>query len=257
MNKTIALLILGVILLAMALVMLNQYVTGTPPPPRAGMESPAPQTGGLMPVPQPVEQEEPDAPRPSNGDASAFMEPGHAAPEPTPLPASPAPTPPPPSMTATPAPVPPQPVREPVREPAPVPQVPAQATLPKEPAPVPPARASAPEERTPATSPKPAAPRAISSIVVYATQEGATVRVVGAVPLVYKTLHLKNPDRAVVDLDGPWTAKAPGVPANKVVNTVRIGKQAKGTRIVIDLKGTPEAVNFIKKDARTLDVRVR
>lgn len=245
MNKTIALLILGVILLAMALVMLNQYVTGTPPPPRAGMESPMPQTGGLMPVPQPVEQEEPDAPRPPSGDASAFIEPKHTAPAPqTPPPASPAPTPPPPSMTATPAPVPPQPIQEP----APVPQVPTQATPSKEPA---------PEERAPATSPKPAAPKVVSSVVVYATQEGATVRVVGAVPLVYKTLHLKNPDRAVVDLDGPWTVKAPGVPANKVVNTVRIGKQAKGTRIVIDLKGTPEAVNFIKKDARTLDVRVR
>ncbi len=254
MNKTIALLILGVILLAMALVMLNQYVTGTPPPPRAGMESPMPQTGGLMPVPQPVEQEDADAPRPLTGDASTFMEPKHAVPAPqTPPPASSAPTPPTPSMTATPAPV-PAPL---VREPAPVPQVPVQTAPPKDPAPVPPARTPAPEERTPAAPSKPAAPKVVSSIVVYATQEGATVRVVGAVPLVYKTLHLKNPDRAVVDLDGPWTVKAPGVPANKVVNTVRIGKQAKGTRIVIDLKGAPEAVNFIKKDARTLDVRVR
>lgn len=248
MNKTIALLILGVILLAMALVIVNQYVTGTPPPPRAGLESPIPQTGDLMPVPGPLTQDQTDVAEPIAGNTSALAEPTPVSPPQAPQVMHPAPVPAAPVLPERPAPS--------IRESTPS-QPPATPAPPRETTPAPSARSPLPAEKVPPTPPKPAMPKVVSSLVVYATQEGATVRVVGAGPLVYKTLHLKNPDRAVVDLDGTWTVKAPGVPANKVVSNVRIGKQAKGTRIVIDLKGVPEAVNFIKKDARTLDVRVR
>lgn len=83
------------------------------------------------------------------------------------------------------------------------------------------------------------------------------MRISGNTTLAYKTMHLKDPDRLVVDLEGTWAIKAPGVPPNKAVKNVRIGKQGTKTRIVIDLSRTPAGVNFIKVNAETLEVRVK
>lgn len=106
---------------------------------------------------------------------------------------------------------------------------------------------------------KAAAPRerSISRFVVFARDKGATVRLEGNAPLRYKSMNLTNPDRVVVDLDGQWQIKAPGVPKNPLVSNVRIGKMADKTRVVIDLKAKPQNTRFVlAKDGNTLDVRV-
>lgn len=99
--------------------------------------------------------------------------------------------------------------------------------------------------------------RSISRFVVFARDNGATVRLVGSVPIRYKTMALTNPERLVVDLEGQWQIKAPGVPENVLVRNVRIGKMADKTRVVIDLSEKPARTRFVlSKDRNTLDVRV-
>ncbi|WP_165176591.1 AMIN domain-containing protein [Desulfovibrio sp. ZJ369] len=99
--------------------------------------------------------------------------------------------------------------------------------------------------------------RSISRFVIFARDKGATVRLVGSVPIRYKTMALTNPERLVVDLEGQWQIKAPGVPKNALVNNVRIGKMTDKTRVVIDLSEKPARTRFVlSKDRNTLDVRV-
>lgn len=99
--------------------------------------------------------------------------------------------------------------------------------------------------------------RSISRFVVFARDKGATVRLVGSAPMRYKTMTLSNPERVVVDLEGPWNIKAPGIPKNALVSNVRIGKMADKTRIVIDLIEKPARSRIVlSKDGTTLDVRL-
>ena len=75
--------------------------------------------------------------------------------------------------------------------------------------------------------------------------------------MVYKTMRLNGPERLVIDFQGVWAVKAPGVPGNKYVTNVRIGKQADKTRVVIDLRQPPTSVKFVKSGADGLEVRIR
>ena len=97
----------------------------------------------------------------------------------------------------------------------------------------------------------------ITSIVVYATQEGATLRLGGDSPLVYKSMLLHNPDRFVLDFEGQWSVNVPAIPSNKFVKAVRVGRQADSTRMVVDLHRTPAACRVIKTSPQRLDVRFR
>ena len=97
----------------------------------------------------------------------------------------------------------------------------------------------------------------ITRFVVFARDKGATIRLVGTAPLNYKNMTLNNPERLVVDLDGKWLVKAPGVPKNPAVTNVRLGKMDGQTRVVIDLSGKPANVRFVlSKDKLSLDIRV-
>lgn len=124
-------------------------------------------------------------------------------------------------------------------------------------------RAEKPKAEKPANDNAPAVAKAaggergISRFVVFARDKGATVRLVGSAPIRYKTMTLTNPDRVVVDLEGQWQIKAPGVPKNALVSNVRIGKMADKTRVVIDLTEKPARSRFVlSKDGNTLDVRL-
>ena len=97
----------------------------------------------------------------------------------------------------------------------------------------------------------------ITTAVVYATQEGATLRLGGDKPLVYKSMLLRNPDRLVLDFDGQWNMTVPGVPQNKLIKSVRVGRQADSTRVVIDLHREPASYRLIKTSPQGLDVRLR
>ena len=134
-------------------------------------------------------------------------------------------------------------------------------------APTAPEKARTPEKTAPAEKPASsntekaakAAPQKleITRFVVFARDKGATIRLVGTAPLNYKNMTLNNPERLVVDLDGKWLVKAPGVPKNPVVTNVRLGKMDGQTRVVIDLSGKPANVRFVlSKDKLSLDIRV-
>ena len=75
-------------------------------------------------------------------------------------------------------------------------------------------------------------------------------------PLKFSHFTIKDPDRLVVDLEGKWQIKAPGVPKNSAVTNVRLGKDDDKTRIVIDLKGKLQPRFILSKDGRTLDIRI-
>ena len=98
--------------------------------------------------------------------------------------------------------------------------------------------------------------KTITKFVVLARDKGATVRLVGAAPIVYKNMQLSGPDRLVIDLDGKWQVKAPGVPKNPAVTNVRLGKDGDKTRIVIDLTGKVQPKFTLSKDGHTLDIRL-
>ncbi|MDR2696057.1 MAG: AMIN domain-containing protein [Deltaproteobacteria bacterium] len=97
----------------------------------------------------------------------------------------------------------------------------------------------------------------ITTAVVYVTQEGATLRLGGDRPLVYTSMLLRNPDRLVLDFEGHWNVSAPGVPQNKLIKAVRVGRQTDSTRMVVDLHRAPASYRLIKSSPQGLDVRLR
>ena len=73
----------------------------------------------------------------------------------------------------------------------------------------------------------------------------------------YKSMQLTNPDRLVVDFQGVWEVKAPGVPNNKFVSNVRVGRYDKITRVVLDLRAVPASTKFYKSGKDDIEVRLR
>ena len=112
------------------------------------------------------------------------------------------------------------------------------------------------KEAAPAKAKASSAEKSVERFVVYAREDGATVRIVGNANISYKPMVLTGPDRVVVDLDGNWDIKAPGIPKNDLVTNVRIGKLNGKTRVVIDLNSSAKTRYTLSKDRRMLDVRV-
>ncbi|MDE7240628.1 AMIN domain-containing protein [Desulfovibrio sp.] len=286
MNKTIFFLILAVCILGMALILLNQRL-GRAPEPRptarseqtvvadTPMTEPAPEYP--VPAPSPAPSLTPslapslaeDAPRLPDAlpraveraaesereasaaaaaalaveqkEASAALHGAPAAPTPQDIPTPPAAAPAPPAQ--------PKAAAAPPRETAPRPA----AETPRQPAQD---RAAAPAKKGGAQE-KASGTRAITRFVVFARDNGATVRLTGNGPLRYKSMNLENPDRVVLDLEGDWEVKAPAVPKNPLVSAVRVGDMDGRTRIVIDLKGKPRTARVIPaKTGDGVDVRV-
>jgi len=130
---------------------------------------------------------------------------------------------------------------------------PPQAVTPARPAP--PKVAAMPEPAA-----KPAARggvRNITSAVVYVTQEGVTLRLGADAPLECKSMPLHNPERLVLDCDGQWNVAAPIVPQNKIIKAVRVGRQADSTRMAVDLHRAPASHRLLQTSPRGLDVRLR
>ncbi len=97
----------------------------------------------------------------------------------------------------------------------------------------------------------------IKKITIATIGDGVTVRIDSLQTPDYTYLRLNSPERIVLDFEGNWKVKAPGVPKNEFVSNVRIGEQKKGTRIVIDLKKAPASVRYLKYGETGLDVRIR
>jgi len=124
---------------------------------------------------------------------------------------------------------------------------------------VPPRISSPKVAATPEPSGKPMSggTKNITNIVVYATQEGATLRLSGDNPFVYKSMLLHNPERFVLDFEGQWNVNIPGIPPNKLIKAIRVGRQADSTRMVVDLHRAPTSSRVIKPSPQRLDVRLR
>ena len=115
-----------------------------------------------------------------------------------------------------------------------------------------------PQAKTEAPKAAVKGPKTIKKIAVFTLDDAVAVRLDGSEEISYSSMQLKGPDRLVVDLEGDWAIRAPGVPNNKFVSNVRIGKQGDKTRIVIDLRQTPGSVRFVKRGAgEGLDVRIK
>ncbi len=72
----------------------------------------------------------------------------------------------------------------------------------------------------------------------------------------YKSFQLASPERLVVDVIGAWSGMSlPNVPSNRLIKGVRGGKTDRGYRIVLDLKETPKGYET-KRDANKVTVRV-
>jgi hypothetical protein len=240
MNKTITLLILGVIFLALLLMVLNAFKLEDrqvlpallPEKTRPHGDSPLAPAEGSVPMLAP------SAPTARSSDVLASPVPQAA----------------------------PQPEERIAFEPAPVAvkTVPAQIDAGHAAPPVSTPQAAAPSR--PAPPQVPAMPESnarqrgvknITNIVVYATQEGATLRLGGDAPLACTPMLLRNPDRLALDCPGQWNAHAPGVPQNKFIKAVRVGRQAGATRLVLDLHQAPASYRVVQTSPQGLDLRLR
>lgn len=107
-------------------------------------------------------------------------------------------------------------------------------------------------------SPQPQKPGAITNFVVFARDNGATVRLGASSPINYKSMTLDNPHRVVIDLDGDWQFPPNlAVPKNEIVNSVRVGKMDGKTRVVVDLKQKPRLSRVLAaKTGYGLDLRL-
>ena len=251
MNKVIVILLVAVCALGMALIMLNERLRKPEPATPAGIIAPVTPPDAAPPVApgNPVSavgttagtQPQPYLPPQSQAgipDRNASSEAPARAPIPSLKPDDrTAPV----SGLASSEPQPA--VAKPVVQPKPATPVTEKTTAAAEPAREKPAKA-APQHKT------------ITKFVVLARDKGATLRLVGAAPIVYKNMQLSGPERLVIDLDGKWQVKAPGVPKNPAVTNVRLGKDGDKTRIVIDLSGKVQPKFTLSKDGHTLDIRL-
>ena len=246
MNKVILSLLVAVCVLGMALIMLNERLRKPEPATPAGFIAPVTPPDAAPPVvagsPAVAEaQPQPNLPPQTQAaipDRNASSESPARAPIPSLKPdEKSAPV----SSLASSSPQPA--VAKPAVQPKPVTPVTEKTTAAAEPVKEKPAKA-APQNKT------------ITKFVVLARDKGATVRLVGAAPIAYKNMQLSGPERLVIDLDGKWQVKAPGVPKNPAVTNVRLGKDGDKTRIVIDLAGKIQPKFTLSKDGYTLDIRL-
>ncbi len=79
----------------------------------------------------------------------------------------------------------------------------------------------------------------------------------GSNKLAGKAFLLKEPNRAVIDLDEEWLINLPKVPRNYTLQEIRDGKQENGTRLVFDLKFTPKSARLVQINPTTLELQVK
>ena len=202
MNKGFFVVFLAVVVSAMALIFFNQASTPSSAP--AGPES-------VAQAPASTEPAKPES----------------AKPEPvTPEPAKPEP--------AKPEPAKPEPAKPEPAKPEPAKPEPAKP----EPAKPEPAKAEPAKPVTPAPMKK---SLVLKNIGMHFKEKGVVLRIEADGGFSYKTFVLPTPDRYVVDLGGSWSGmRVPTIPANNMVKSARVGSQAGGPRLVLDLQRAPK-----------------
>ena len=78
----------------------------------------------------------------------------------------------------------------------------------------------------------------------------------GNAPLVGHYFPLKDPERIVLDLAGHWKIDMPNVPANRLIQAVRVGQHDDKTRIVFDMKTQGKAA-LVPLNRNALELRIQ
>ena len=248
MNKTITLLLIGVIFLALLLMVLNSFKTEerhalpAPVTEKARPQEDAPPARLPADRPAPAPALAPVAPE-AQSSAAVLPSPPKAAPQPAESAARPS------SAEGVTVKTVPAQIDAGQTAPAAVPSQTATPSLPLPP--------KIPVMQEPSAKQTSGGTNNITHIVVYATQEGATLRLAGDKPLEYTSMLLRAPDRLVLDFEGHWNVNVPGVPQNRLIKAIRVGRQADSTRMVIDLHRTPASHRLVKTSPQGLDVRLR
>ena len=81
-------------------------------------------------------------------------------------------------------------------------------------------------------------------------------RISGSHALSAKAFNLPSPPRYVADLEGFWAIKLPKVPTNGLLKNIRVARQEKGTRLVLDLTSERKC-QMVQINANTLEFRIR
>lgn len=118
------------------------------------------------------------------------------------------------------------------------------------------AAAPAPKAQTAPRKTASAQAQTVTNFVVFVRDGGATIRLETSSPIRFKHLELTSPSRVVVDLQGTWKIKEPGVPKGEMVKDVRLGKKGSDTRIVIDLHAKAKTRYILTRGKKRLDIRV-
>ncbi|UZP67441.1 AMIN domain-containing protein [Desulfovibrio mangrovi] len=277
MNKNVAMLILSVVLLAMILIVLNQWAFGPASAPQGGAEFsdilkkspvvkvPSDAPGVRIPVGNQSEAEPAPVVQPGAQDVSDVPAASDAPSAPAAIGAGQA-------QDAVQS-------AQVKSEPAAVEQVRPE---PLQPAPVKPAvpakkesvqAVAAPKVKESAKKPEPvkAAPvpvksapvkpavNALQSIVFTASGNTGVLEVVAAGAFDYKVFSLKQPQRVVIDLNGNFEKLAvPSVKSNALVTGVRLARHEKSVRIVMDIAGTaPRSWDALQAKSNTLRVKLK
>ena len=280
MNKGFFVAVLGVVLGAMVLIFFNQTSTpvgGSVSTPVTGSAIAASRTSGgavsgtVSPSTQQPSPAQPQTVAPKPAPAQAV------APKPAPQSAQPAEAPAPQpertklaqsatdsrSAVQTPA-APPVPVRTEAPKPVPAPK-PAEPAKPETPAPAPkPSRPEPEEVRKPASTPstQATAPQkgvlALKNIGLHFRDNGMALRIEADGPFSYRTFALPTPERYVVDLVGNWSnMRAPSVPSNLLIKSVRLGNQGSGPRLVLDLQRSLKKHDIVQVAPNILEFRLQ
>lgn len=261
MNKNIAMLILSVVLLAMILIVLNQWAFSPETAPQNGtdfsdilkkssaVKVPPDAPGVRIPVSGTPGEEKvnaddartgdrpnalPDARQDARADAQPAAKDGAMQEAPAAAPVATAEQP----HTQTPAKPASAQSAPPVANPTPqaAPTVTAKGSDAKS-ASTPVAPKPAPAQRS--VPVKPLAVNALRSVRFVPAGNGGTLEIQAAGAVSYKVFALRQPQRIVVDLVGTFDKLVePVVPGNSVVPSVRLGRHEKSVRIVMDIAGT-------------------
>lgn len=90
------------------------------------------------------------------------------------------------------------------------------------------------------------------------SMQGSQIKLVlqGNAPMVGHYFPLKEPERIVLDLAGHWKIAMPNVPANRLIQAVRVGQHDDKTRIVFDMK-TPGKAALVPLNRNALELRIQ
>ena len=138
---------------------------------------------------------------------------------------------------------------------------PQEAPAAQAPAPATPVPTPAPQPSPSAITVAPAAPspgaHTLRDISLTPSGQGMILQIEADSPFPANAFVLTGPDCLVVDLPGSWSGiRIPSIPANRMIQNVRLGQQSAGPRLVLDL-AVPIQGHSIERSGNTVRIIMR